>query len=109
MTYKFYDTSALINNIDRLFDNTDDVICISSVTLEELEHLKATNRANANHVLNVLENHDNGYYSVLYKEKMARPIKKYGFEITNDLKIIACAIYIHNIVENFIFISDDIS
>ena len=69
MTYKFYDTSALINNIDRIFDNPDDIICISSVTLEELEHLKATNRANANHVLNVLENHDDEYYSVLYKEK----------------------------------------
>jgi len=40
MTYKFYDTSALIEKEKLL---SDEQIIISSITLEELEKLKTSN------------------------------------------------------------------
>ena len=44
-TYKFYDTSSLLLKVDTLFENPEEEVVISSITLKELEHIKtATNK-----------------------------------------------------------------
>ena len=40
MTYNFYDTSSLLLRSNNLFDDENEKIIISSVTLNELENIK---------------------------------------------------------------------
>lgn len=115
MTYKFYDTSAIINNIDTVFAKSKAEhfqIMLSSVTIEELEHLKATDRAGANHVLRVLEANFNNYNTVLAQDKYFKKYSnKYKFTLTNDLRIILSAYCFQKNNKNcdVKFITDDLA
>ena len=90
----FYDTSALLatNN-----NNYEEPFIISSVTLDELNNLKDNKtktpeiRSKARQVLNWLDNNEDKYQVVLFTNYMLAPIRPYDFEITNDMKILACA------------------
>ena len=42
--YNFYDTSSLLKRATDLFEDPDEKIIISSITLEELEDIKNTQR-----------------------------------------------------------------
>lgn len=90
----FYDTSALLatNN-----NNYEEPFIISSITLDELNNLKdnktktSETRSKARQVLNWLDNNEDKYQVVLFTNYMLAPIRSYDFEITNDMKILACA------------------
>ena len=113
---KFYDTSSLLLNLDNLFE--DEVqIYISSITLEELEHIKtsankdADIKYSARQLINLLEQHRGQYQVVFFSETMLTPFITHEMtQINNDLKILGCALYIQqsNPNENFIFITNDI-
>ena len=109
----FYDTSSLLLLADELFDqkDTDAEIYISSITLEELEHIKTAANKDidvkyaARRLLHLLDNNMDKYNVSIYKEGMEKPILKKGISLTNDVKILSCAYDLNNGP----FISSDIT
>lgn len=118
MDYKFYDTSSLLLRAEDLFTKEEDIdFGISSVTLEELENIKSSAnkspevRCAARHLLNLLDSHKNDYKVILYKESMAQEIKAKDLEITNDTKIISCALHFDELyhTDETIFVTNDMA
>lgn len=105
---KFYDTSSLL-----LSQDIEDSFVISSITLDEIEHIKSSNnknfelQANARKLLHWLENNSDKYNVILYKSNFISKLAEQGFEITNDLKILSCAIE-YNKTEPIEFITNDL-
>ena len=87
MKFKFYDTCSLLEQAGNLFTSDDFTLVISSITLEELEHIKSSNSKDpdvkfaARRVLAALEEHYEEYIIQLHEK---------GFDArqNNDLKII---------------------
>lgn len=113
---KFYDTSSLLLNLDNLFED-EAQIYISSITLEELEHIKtsankdADIKYSARQLINLLDQHRGQYQVVFFSETMLAPFITHEMtQINNDLKILGCALYIqqNNHNEDFVFITNDI-
>lgn len=96
MTYNFYDTSSLLLRSNNLFDNPDENIIISSITLQELENIKtARNKSEevkykARQLTHLLEANPDKYVCYPYRTTMLERVK--DFDINDDLKILACAI-----------------
>lgn len=94
---KFYDTSSLLLKADTLFE-TKERFAISSITLEELEHIKTAANKDANikfaarRVVRALDSHINEYDVEIYSESKDKPLNKAGIFINNDAKILACAL-----------------
>ena len=94
---KFYDTSSLLLKADTLFE-TNERFAISSITLEELEHIKTAANKDANvkfaarRVVRTLDSHINEYDVEIYSESKDKPLNKAGIFINNDAKILACAL-----------------
>ena len=97
MTYKFYDTSSMLILRDELFEEANK-FAISSVTLQELENIKTSDNKDseikyaARHLLNLLHEFKDNYDVVIFKNNMLEPIAKKNLSISNDMKILACAI-----------------
>jgi predicted ribonuclease YlaK len=93
----FYDTSSLLKKVDSLFEE-EDLITISSITLEELENIKTSANKDADikyaarKLLHILDTHMDDYIVQQFSDKYLKPIIKKGFSITNDMKILSCAI-----------------
>ena len=110
---KFYDTSSLLKQVDTLFEN-DDLIAISSITLEELENIKTSSNKDADikyaarKLLHVLDNNMDNYMIQIYQDKFLKPIIKKGISINNDMKILSCAIEMKKQF-NITFITNDLS
>lgn len=92
---KFYDTCALLQLGEKAFGEK---FIISSITLEELEHIKTSahkdndTKLAARDVTRRLAS--NGNYKVIqYKKRYSWNLAWHGHEITNDMKILACAIH----------------
>lgn len=94
---KFYDTSALLKKVDTLFE-TGEKFAISSVTLDELENIKTASNKDADikysarKLLREMDSHINDFDIVLFEDRMLKPIIKIHLSITNDIKILCCAI-----------------
>ena len=94
---KFYDTSALLKKVDTLFE-TGERFAVSSVTLDELENIKTASNKDADikysarKLLREMDSHINDFDIVLFEERMLKPIVKIHLSITNDIKILSCAI-----------------
>lgn len=93
--YCFYDTSSLLLKGEELFK---DRFAISSVTLSELERIKVSANKDAEikyaarRLLRLLDEHMGEFDIVIWEEKYARPIVEKDLELTNDTKILACAL-----------------
>ena len=91
---KFYDTNALLELQEEVL--VED-FAISSVTLEELENIKTNKnkteetRYKARKIVHILDENYGKYEVVIYTEKIAQKLNMYAIEITNDVKICACA------------------
>ena len=109
MKIKFYDTSALIENIDNL--DKDERIYISSISLLELEDLKRTNKASAQKVLRKLEDNEITATIVIYQTSDLDYLGDCGFEVNNDIKIICTALKLVDAIaeeeDELWFISND--
>lgn len=109
---KFYDTSSLLLKADTLFEDNE-YFAISSITLEELEHIKtsankdADVKYSARKLINSLNNHMGEYEVVFFNEDMAKPIVKAGIFLNNDAKILSCALS-YNKKHDIEFITNDI-
>ena len=108
----FYDTSALLESINSL--KKDEEIMLSSITLEELESIKTANNKDeeikyqARRALHFIEENISNISFVIFKEIMLDPIKKIGYAINNDTKIIACAIDA-SVSLDITFVTNDLS
>lgn len=96
-TYKFYDTSSLLLKASNLFED-DTPFAISSITLNELEGIKtsahkdAELKYSARKLLHILDEHRGQYDIQIYHPSYLWPIEEKDLEITNDMKILACAL-----------------
>jgi len=94
---KFYDTSSLLLKADSLFEE-EEKFAISSITLEELEHIKTAANKDADikyaarKLTHILDTHMGEYDVEIFNEGMEKPIVKAGIYINNDAKILACAL-----------------
>ena len=114
--YNFYDTSSILLKANNLFRNEEKIIGISSITLKELENIKNdANKDNeikysARKVLQELDNHQDNYEVVSYHPSLLRGLSD-EYELNNDVKILACAVYYlkakHN-KEEATFITNDL-
>ena len=85
--YLFYDTCSLLLNANHLFDNPEERVVISSITLQELEEIKSSNRKDeelkqsARRILRILERHTGEYDIHPYTPIMGTPLEVKGFAI----------------------------
>lgn len=111
---KFYDTCSLLLMANCLFNNEEDKIAISSITLDELESIKTSSYKDADikfaarRLLSALDEYDGEYDVHIYREKMLNPIRAQDLEITNDVKILATALdYQKQVGEEIVFVTND--
>lgn len=113
---RFYDTSSLLVKGSKLFDDNEPFV-ISSITLEELEHIKVSAAKDeeikyaARLLLHELDKHKEQYEIHIYKESMLQPIIEKDLSISNDMKILATAIdYDNNVrIDEVIFVTNDLA
>lgn len=97
MKIKFYDTSSLLLKVNTLFEENE-TFALSSITLEELEHIKTSANKDANikyaarKLVHLLDTHMGEYDVELYSDKLDEPLLSSGIFINNDAKILACAL-----------------
>lgn len=116
MTMNFYDTSSLLLKADTLFEDNED-FAVSTITFQELENIKTSaNKSEdlkfqARNLLRVLNEHQDEYTVVIFSEQFLKPIRKYDLEITNDTKILSCAIHMQKKlkIDDFCFITNDLA
>ena len=116
MIYKFYDTSSLLLKAGNLFDDEENIV-FSSITLEELEHIKTSSNKDqevkhaAREVLRQLDDNPDRYEVWIYKNHMIAPIEEKDLSVNNDMKILASAIdYDTNVhPDETVFVTNDLS
>ena len=96
MKYKFYDTCSLILKANHLWDE-DVTVVISTITLEELEHIKTAANKDpdvkfaARKVVYELDEHYGDYEVVIWDQSLAEKVNECDLPMTEDSKIIICA------------------
>lgn len=116
MMYNFYDTSSLLMRATTLFDDPEEKIIISTITLGELEEIKTAYnktpdiRCAARQVLALLATHKN-YETVIFTNAMLMPIIDKDLIVNNDTKILASAIWCDTMMhpDEVKFVTNDIS
>jgi predicted ribonuclease YlaK len=113
---KFYDTSSLLLKADTLFEDGEK-FAISSITLEELEHIKTAANKDADvkyaarKLTHILDTHMGEYDVEIFNEGMEKPVAKAGIYINNDAKIIACGLSYKKKLgseQRIVFVTNDI-
>lgn len=97
MKYIFYDTNALLDEVKTLFNDSDAMIYISSVTISELEGIKSSGTKDedtkyaARQVLRLLEENDERYEIVLWNPVWGSDMDGWCLPDNNDSKIVISA------------------
>lgn len=113
MKIKFYDTSSLLLKVDSLFPQEEE-IGISSITLEELEHIKTSTNKDpdvkyaARKLVHLLNDHFGEYHVINYISTFEAPILNAGIQSTNDTKILTCALQLKAQRWDVEFITNDL-
>lgn len=108
----FYDTCSLLLRANDLFDDPNEKVIISNITLKELENIKTANnkdydvKYSARKLLHTLED-SNNWSVLLFTEEMADNVK--GFPLTDDAKILACAIAAQELEPELFFVTNDLA
>ena len=91
---------------------------ISSVTLQELEHIKVSGRKseevkyNARKALHILDENPDKYTAVVFTTAMENYINDKLIEVTPDSKIVATAAFSKNLIpqeDDFVFVTNDLA
>lgn len=107
---KFYDTSSLM-----LLDAITEPIIISSITLQELEDIKShfrkdeATKAAARHLLHELYEHFDLVTVIHYEPTFLRLYDLGSYELNNDIKILATALYCNDAYESVTFYTNDLA
>ena len=115
MKYKFYDTCSLLLKVDNLWEE-DTTLVISSVTLEELEHIKTSANKDpdvkfaARKLIHELDTHYDSYQVIIWNDVLARALKAHNLPENPDNKIIVSAgwFQLQNQDKEVIFITNDL-
>ena len=111
----FYDTNAVLDLQDRIFDTK---FYLSSVTLDELEKIKTSSRHDeavkykARKILHLLDEKSDEYKVVIYTTAMENIINEKNIEVSPDTKIISCCVFSKGLLpkgEEFVFVTNDIA
>lgn len=108
---KFYDTNAILKLQDKIFEEN---FIISSVTLQELEHIKVSRNKDdqvkyeARKALHLLDDNSDKYDVIVYDNAIENYILEKNMEITPDTKIISSCAFI-NAMKDVVFVTDDIA
>ena len=112
---KFYDTNAILDLQDKMFE---DNFCISSISLQEMENIKTSGRKDeetkykARKALHLLDENKDKYEVVIYTTAMENYIVEKQLEITPDTKIIASCAFSKGLLPqdtDFVFVTNDIA
>ena len=105
---KFYDTNALLQLGEKVFENE---FFVSSTTLQELEHTKTSKnkteeiRYKARKISQLLDAHSDKYTVIIW-EVLKNPYSKVnGFEDNPDIRICDCA---YEVRDRAVFVTNDI-
>lgn len=109
---KFYDTCSMLSLQDNIFN---EFFYVSNITIDELENIKTSfnkdedTKFKARNLLRLLHKHINDYEIVLFNEDYLNvsPINEYT--VTNDLKIISCALHLHTLGQDITFLTEDLN
>ena len=110
-TMKFYDTNTILKLQDKIFE--EDFI-ISSVTLQELEHIKVSRNKDdqvkyeARKALHILDDNSDKYEVVVYDNAIENYILGKNMEITPDTKIVGSCAFI-KAMKDVVFVTNDIA
>ena len=91
---KFYDTSSLLIAGESAFKEK---FVVSSITFKELEHIKSSShkdaevKYSARLLTRLFDENPSSYEVVLHRVEYEAPILKRGFEISDDMRILADA------------------
>ena len=116
MKYKFYDTCSLLLKVNNLWDD-DSMIVISTITLEELEHIKTSSNKDpdvkfaARKVVHELDEHYNDYQVVIWNHNLAEMLNDLHLPMTEDSKIIISAKYFQSTLnpeDEITFVTNDL-
>lgn len=116
MIYKFYDTCSLLLKANHLWDE-DCHIVLSSITLEELEHIKTSINKDpdvkfaARKLIKELDEHYGEYSVVFWNNELMLELTDKSLPVTNDSKIIICAVNWFNKLQpgdQMTFVTNDI-
>lgn len=115
MIYKFYDTCSLLLKVDNLWEE-DTTLVLSSITLEELEHIKTSVNKDpdvkfaARKLIHELDTHYGSYEVIIWNDVLARALKAHDLPDTPDNKIIISAgwFQLQNQQYDVVFITNDL-
>lgn len=108
---KFYDTNALLRLLHKAFDEQ---FVLSSKTIEELEHIKCSDKKDAEikysarKLVKLLDINKEKFITVVPNNNTYKILKKFQLDASPDNIIMACA-YEFNNKNKIKFISDDIA
>lgn len=110
---KFYDTNAILELQDKIFN--DDFVYISSITLTELEGIKQNRnktddvRSKARKATRLLCDNTDKYMVVFYDDQIKPILQTLGLPETPDYIICACARYTGDTIPDLVFVTYDIA
>ncbi len=116
MKYKFYDTCSLLLKANHLWED-DSILVISSITLEELEHIKTAANKDpdvkfaARKVVHELDEHYGAYEVIIWNNALMDFITEHQLPANEDSKIIACANAFSELLkpeDEIVFITNDL-
>ena len=111
----FFDTNAILDLQDKMFE---DNFCISSISLQEMENIKTSGRKDeetkykARKALHLLDENKDKYEVVIYTIAMENYIVEKQLEVTPDTKIIASCAFSRGLLPqdtDFVFVTNDIA
>lgn len=114
MNYFFYDTCALLEAQQTIFENKENKIYISNITINELEDIKTSGRKDeetkyaARKLLHLLNENEDRYEIIIYHSSWDEDIEKFDMPKTNDSKIIISAYFCNNDVP-ITFVTNDLA
>ena len=106
----YYDTCSLLLTADTLFDNPEEQVIISSVSLRELEDIKSSDKKDADvkyaarHLTRILDKNKEKFITDIYYD-LSELIKKYNLPDNNDSRILISA---YNYPDEVYFCSNDL-
>lgn len=111
MSIKFYDTNCILNLLEKAFEEE---FVISSKTLEEIEHIKVSDRKDADvkyrarKLAHLLDKNKDKYEVIVPSDKTLCILRGFQLEESPDNIIMACAYDYYSKNNDMVFASDDI-
>lgn len=109
----FYDTCSLLLKANNLFDNNDERIIISDVSLKELEQIKTASnkdfdvKYSARKLLHTLDANPDKYEVIIFQEHLTDRLT--DLPASNDSRILACALEAAEVYPDMVFCTNDLA